>query len=100
MELNKIFLKHIHCSVFLGLTSRDPEILETWPHQFEVEYVRIPEERLALYRIWRKETEKDPDFGWSGPADIALFRLNRDVTYIPNVVAPVSYTYNFRIALI
>ena len=82
-----MYLKHIHCSVFIGLTSRDPEILETWPHHFEVEYVRIPDERLALYRMWKKEKE----LNWAGPADIALFRLNREVTYIPHVVAPVSY---------
>ena len=82
-----MYLKHIHCSVFIGLTSRDPEILETWPHHFEVEYVRIPDERLAMYQRWRN----DPDASWSGPADIALFRLSREVTYIPNVVAPVSY---------
>ena len=84
---NKIYLKHIHCSVFIGLTSRDPEILETWPHHFEVEYVRIPDERLALYRMWKKEKAES----WAGPADIALFRLNSEVTYIPHVVAPVSY---------
>ena len=60
--------------------------METWPHHFEVEYVRIPDERLALYRQWATDGN-----GWSGPADIALFRLNREVTYIPNVVAPVSY---------
>ena len=85
----KIYLKHIHCSVFIGLTSRDPEILETWPHHFEVEYVRIPDERLALYQRWKKE-KRDPG-SWAAPADIALFRLNSEVTYIPHVVAPVSY---------
>ena len=53
--------------------------MNSWPHKYEIEHVRQPEERIALYATGKKE----------GKFDIALIRLTEDVTFIPHQVSPV-----------
>ena len=77
----------IFCSIFLGLTRNDGETLNSWKHRYQIEHVRQPEERIALYATGKLE----------GKYDIALIRLTEEVTFIPHQLSPVCRIFLFKI---
>lgn len=57
--------------------------MRQWPHRYEVVSVIIPEDRAKML------AEKS----YAGPNDIALFKLDREVTFIPQQVVPVCLCF-------
>ena len=61
--------------------------MRQWPHRYEVVSVIIPEDRAQMLVEWQKTG------GYAGPNDIALFKLDREVTFIPQQIVPVCLCF-------
>ena len=61
--------------------------MRQWPHRYEVVSVIIPEDRAQMLVGWQKTG------GYAGPNDIALFKLDREVTFIPQQIVPVCLCF-------